>query len=67
MVAPYIWAVQINSKVTVNDRSADTTTYFSDIVNHLNAGFLSHFEAAKGGEWGFFLTRFICNFGAMAT
>ena len=55
MIAPYIWAVQINSKVTVKGYSADTTTYFSDIVNNLNAGFLGHFEATKGGRFGFFL------------
>lgn len=54
-IAPYLWAVQINSKVTVKGYSADTTTYFSDIVNNLNAGFLGHFEAAKGGRFGFFL------------
>jgi hypothetical protein len=54
-VAPYIWATQIHSKVTVNGRSADQTTYFSDIVDQLNGGFLGHFEASKGGKWGFFL------------
>jgi hypothetical protein len=55
MVAPYLWATQINSKVTVKGFSADMTTYFSDIVDHLNGGFLGHFEATKGGKWGFFL------------
>jgi hypothetical protein len=55
MIAPYIWATQIDSKVTVKGHSAEMTTYFSDIVNNLNAGFLGHFEAAKGGKWGFFL------------
>ena len=55
MIAPYIWAVQINSKVTMKGYSADTTTYFSRIVNNLNAGFLGHFEAAKDGRFGFFL------------
>ena len=55
MLAPYLWATQITSKVTVNGRSADMTTYFSDIVDHLNGGFLGHFEATKGGKFGFFL------------
>lgn len=55
MIAPYLWATQINSKVTVKGRSADETTYFSDIVDHLNGGFLGHFEATKGSKWGFFL------------
>jgi hypothetical protein len=55
MVAPYLWATQIHSKVTVGGRSADETTYFSDIVDHLNGGFLGHFEATKGGKFGFFL------------
>ncbi len=54
MIAPYIWAVQINSKVTVKGFSAEQTTYFSDIVNNLNAAFLGHAEATKGGKWGFF-------------
>jgi hypothetical protein len=54
-IAPYLWATQINSKVTVKGRSAEMTTYFSDIVDNLNVGFLGHFEAAKGGKWGFFL------------
>jgi len=54
-VAPYIWATQINSKVTVKGYSADQTTYFSDIVNNLNAGFLGHAEATKGGKFGFFM------------
>ncbi len=54
LVAPYFWAVQIHSNVTVKGYTAHETTTFSDIWNHLNAGALAHFEATKGGKWGFF-------------
>jgi hypothetical protein len=54
-VTPYIWATQVDSKVTVKGHNATSTTTFSDIWDNLNMAGLIHFEGIKGGKWGFFL------------
>lgn len=52
-VAPYMWAVSMEGKVTVGDYSASSSMSFSDIMNSLQVGALMHMEARKG-KLGFF-------------
>ncbi len=52
-VAPYMWAVSMDGKVTVGDYSASSSMSFSDIMKNLQVGGLMHMEARKG-RFGFF-------------
>jgi hypothetical protein len=53
-VTPYMWAPQIESKVTVGGYSATVNTYFSDIWRNLQGAGMLNFEAQKG-KLGFFV------------
>jgi hypothetical protein len=53
-VTPYMWAPQIESKVTVGGYSTTINTYFSDIWRNLEAAGMVNLEAQKG-KLGFFL------------
>jgi len=53
-IAPYMWAVSMDGKVTVGDYSASSSMSFSDIMKNLQVGGLMHMEARKGGL-GFFV------------
>jgi hypothetical protein len=53
-VTPYLWAVQIESKVTVGGYSATANTYFPDVWRNLEGAGMLNFEAQKG-KLGFFL------------
>jgi hypothetical protein len=53
-VTPYLWAPQIESKVTVGGYSATVNTYFPDIWRNLQGTGMVNFEAQKG-KLGFFL------------
>lgn len=52
-VTPYVWAPQVESKVTVGGYSATVNAYFSDIMRHLNGAGMADFEVRKG-KLGFF-------------
>lgn len=52
-IAPYMWAVSMDGKVTVGDYSASSSMSFSDIMKNLQIGGLTHMEARKG-RLGFF-------------
>lgn len=52
-ITPYLWAVSMDSKVTVGDYSASSSMSFSDIMKDLQVGGLMHMEARKG-RFGFF-------------
>jgi len=54
LVAPYVWAVSIDSKVTVGNYSAKSTMTFSDILSHTQVAGEVHLEARKG-KFGFFI------------
>lgn len=47
-IAPYMWAVSMDGKVTVGDHSASSSMSFSDIMKNLQVGGLTHMEARKG-------------------
>lgn len=53
-IAPYMWAVSIDGKVTVGDYSTSSSMSFSDIMKNLQLGGLTHMEARKG-RLGFFV------------
>jgi hypothetical protein len=53
-VAPYLWAVNIDSKVTVGNYDASSTVTFSDLLRNLQGAGQVHAEAQKG-RFGFFL------------
>ncbi|MEN6439965.1 MAG: hypothetical protein ABFD97_15420 [Syntrophobacter sp.] len=53
-VAPYMWAVSMDGKVTVGDYSTSSSMSFSDIMKNLQVGGLMHMEARKG-SLGFFV------------
>ncbi len=52
-IAPYMWAVSMDGKVTVGDYSTSSSMSFSDIMKDLQVGGLMHMEARKG-RLGFF-------------
>lgn len=52
-IAPYMWAVSMDGKVTIGDYSASSSMSFSDIMKGLQVGGLMHMEARKG-RFGFF-------------
>ncbi len=52
-VTPFLWAPQIESKVTVRGYSATVNTYFPDIWRNLEGAAMINFEAQKG-KLGFF-------------
>lgn len=54
LVTPYMWAVSVESKVTIGNYSTSSTMTFSDIWNDLQAAGEIHLEARKG-KFGFFL------------
>ena len=53
-VTPYMWAVSVDSKVTIGNYSTSSTMTFSDIWNDLQIAGEIHLEARKG-KFGFFL------------
>jgi len=53
-VSPYLWAIQVESKVTVGGYSATVNSYFPDIWRNLEAAGMLNFEAQKG-KLGFFV------------
>ena len=53
-VTPYMWAVSVDSKVTIGDYSTSSSMTFSDIWNDLQVAGEIHLEARKG-KFGFFL------------
>lgn len=53
-ITPYLWAPQIESKVTVGGYGATINTYFPDIWRNLQAAGMVNLEAQKG-KLGFFL------------
>jgi hypothetical protein len=53
LVAPYVWAVGVDSKVIIGNYSASSTMTFSDILSHTQAAGQVHLEAQKG-KFGFF-------------
>jgi len=52
-IAPYMWAVSMDGKVTVGDYSASSSMSFSEIMKNLQVGGLMHMEARKD-RIGFF-------------
>lgn len=53
-ITPYMWAVSLDSKVTVGDYTASSSMSFSDIMKDLQVGGLLHMEA-RNGRFGFFV------------
>ena len=53
-VSPYLWAIQVESKVTVRGYTATVNSYFPDIWRNLEGAGMLNFEAQKG-KLGFFL------------
>ena len=53
-LTPYMWAIEVNSKVTIGGYTADVNTYFPDIWRNLDGALLLNFEGQKG-KWGFFI------------
>jgi hypothetical protein len=53
-VAPYVWAVSVDSKVIVGNYSASSTMTFSDILSDAQVAGQVHLEARKG-RFGLFL------------
>jgi hypothetical protein len=53
-VSPYLWAIQVESKVTVRGYSATVNSYFPDIWRNLEGAGMLNFEAQKG-RLGFFV------------
>lgn len=53
-IAPYMWAVSMDGKVTVGDYSTSSSMSFSDIMKNLQVGGLMHMEARKD-RLGFFV------------
>lgn len=53
-VIPFMWAINIDSKVTVGGYDTSTTTSFGDILPNLNGAMMIHLEAQKG-KFGLFL------------
>jgi hypothetical protein len=53
-VTPFLWFPTLDSRVTVDGKSASTSTSFQDLASHLDLAVMAHAEARKG-PWGVFI------------
>ena len=61
-VAPYLWAISMDGKVTVKGLEADVDLSFSDIWDELNFALMLAYEARKG-NWGLWGNTIYANLG----
>ncbi len=53
IVAPYLWASDVDLDLAVNDQSVGGSASFSDLLDKVDTAFMGHVEARKG-SWGVF-------------
>lgn len=54
LLAPYLWASNLNGTTSVAGQDIDFDASFSDLVSSLDAGFALRFEA-EADTWGYFI------------
>ena len=53
VIAPYLWASDVDLDLEVNDQSLGGSASFSDLLDKVDTAFMGHVEARKG-NWGMF-------------
>jgi hypothetical protein len=53
IIAPYLWASDVDLDLEVNDQTIGGSASFSDLLDKVDTAFMGHVEARKG-KWGIF-------------
>ncbi len=53
VIAPYLWASDVDLDLAVNDRNIGGSASFSDLLDKVDTAFMGHVETRKG-RWGIF-------------